>query len=405
MAFSRSDFPIFQNHPELVFLDSTSTTQKPGYVIDGIGDFYSHTYANIHRGLYDIAQESETLYFESKRKFAQFIGKTDYKEIIYTYNANYAINLIAQTLRYNGFFTKWDKILISIVEHHANIVPWQILAWELGIELVFFSLNTDGGIDWQDFQEKYTQDVKMIVCTHVSNVTGAILGVEDIGKYKRSDTLFLVDASQSIPHIPVSPDVLLCDFLVCTAHKLFADTGLGIIWARKKLLEWLKPVFSGGGAILEVSQSQFTPATLPYTFEPGTPHISGAVSLLKALEYIEKNGWIKAMHSTEQELMSYALAGFGARSYIRLFGPVDPQKRVGVFSFTIDGVHAYDIADILAEKHICVRAGKHCAEPLSSFLGIEHSVRMSLCVYNSREDIDQFFAVLDDNFGPWVDKY
>jgi len=405
MAFSKGDFPIFKNHPELVFLDSTSTTQKPQYVIDGMSDFFSHSYANIHRGLYDIAQESERLYFESKKKFAQFIGRDDYKEIIYTANANYAINLIAQTLRYNGFFKKWDKVLLSVAEHHANIVPWQILQQEIGIELVFFGLDENGELDFQDFKQKYTSDVKMIALSHVSNVTGQIFSVDCIGRWKRDDTLFLVDASQSIAHIPVKTDEICCDFLVCTAHKLFADTGLGIIWAKKLLLWTLKPVFSGGGAILSVKESGFEPAGLPYTFEPGTPHISGAVSLLKALEYIEQNGGIDGIETQEKPLVEYACEQFdNRRKYLNLLGEYSHTKRVGVFSFTIDDVHSYDIADTLAEHHICVRAGKHCAEPLSEYFGVNHSVRMSLGVYNTKEDIDAFFKVLDDNFLPWADR-
>gem|GEM_PF-1131211 len=269
---------------------------------------------------------------------------------------------------------------------------------EIGIQIEFVSIHADGTLDMSDFQQKYTSDVKLIACSHISNMTGTIVDVEAIGKLKRNDTIFLVDGSQSIPHIAVDIEKINGDFFVCTAHKLFADTGLGIIWAKKELLETFNPVFSGGGAILEVNESGFQKAGLPYTFEPGTPHISGAISLLRALEYIEQNGGMEEIQNMEVPLIEYTLENFAKRSYIRLFGAKTAQNRVGVFSFVIDGVHAHDIADILAQHQICVRAGKHCAEPLAKFFGIQYSVRMSLGVYNTVADIDAFFRVLDDNF-------
>lgn len=394
----KKDFPIFKNNPSLIFLDSTSSTQKPEYVIQGICDYLSTNYSNIHRWLYDIAIHSEKMYFDSKQKVADFLWTHDLKEIIYTYNSNYAINIIAQTLRLNKVLQSWDKVLISIVEHHSNIVPWLILKEEIGIELEFVEITKDFEIDFQDFEKKYDSSVKVIAFTHVSNVTGQIFDVERIGKIKRPDTLFIVDASQSFPHMQVEVSKINCDFLFFTAHKVMADSGLGVIWGRRELLEKYKPIFSGGGAINEVKKECFKPGALPFKFEPGTPNISGALSLLRALEYIETLWWYQKIEEIETELIEYSLAQFQKRPYLKLIWGVKSEKRVGVFWFYIEWVHALDIADVMAEHNICIRAWHHCTEPFMNYLQIASSARMSLYLYNSKEDIDTFFQVLDTNF-------
>ncbi|MGE4444226.1 MAG: aminotransferase class V-fold PLP-dependent enzyme [Candidatus Altimarinota bacterium] len=394
----RNDFPIFQNNPDLVFLDSTSSTQKPKYVIDGICNYLSNSYSNIHRGLYDIAIESEEIYFESKKKVANFLGTQDFKEIVYTYNSNYALNIISQTLRLNQVLQAGDKVLVSIVEHHSNIVPWLILKEEIGIELEYVNINENFEIDFIDFEKKYDEKVKVIAFTHVSNVTGQIFDLEKIGKIKRKDTLFIVDASQSFPHFQVNVEKLNCDFLFFTAHKIMADSGLGVIWGKRELLENYKPIFSGGGAINEVKTQSFKNGALPYKFEPGTPNISGALSLLKALEYIENIGGYEKIDAIENDLVQYSLEQFSKRPHLKLLGSKTAQNRVGVFGFYIEGVHSLDIADIMAEHNICIRAGQHCTEPFMDYLGIGSSARMSLYIYNSRTDIDSFFEVLDNNF-------
>lgn len=394
----KQDFPIFEKHPNLVFLDSTSSTQKPKYVIDGISEYLAGSYSNIHRGLYDIALNSEKLYFESKKKVSEFLGTSDIKEIIYTYNSNYALNLIAQTLRYNQVLKKWDAILLSIVEHHANIVPWLILKEEIGIEIRFIWIDNNYQIDWKDFELKYDDSVKVIALTQVSNVTGEIFDLEKVGKLKREDTLFIIDASQSFPHFKVDIHQLNCDMLFFTAHKVMAESWLGVLWIKKSLWERLKPIFSGWGAINEVKQWSFTSGALPYKFEPGTPHISWAVSLLKALEYIENIWWYKKIEAIEKNLVQYTLKEFIKRPYLKLIGNTNWNTRVWVFSFYIDQVHAIDIADVMAENHIAIRSGQHCSEPFMNYLGIHATARMSLYIYTTYEDIDRFFQVLDDNF-------
>lgn len=394
----KKDFPIFKNNPWLVFLDSTSSTQKPEYVINGICDYLSNNYSNIHRWLYDIAINSEKIYFDSKKKVAEFLWWVDFKEIIYTYNSNYALNIISQTLRLNKVLKSGDKVLVSIVEHHSNIVPWLILKEEIWIEVEFIKITDNYDLDFEDFEKKYDDKVKVIALTHVSNVTGQIFDLEKVWKLKREDTLLIVDASQSFPHIKVDVKKLNCDFLFFTAHKIMADSWLWVIWWKIDLLEKYKPIFSWGWAINEVKESCFKSWTLPFKFEPWTPNISWAVSLLKALEYIESIWWYEKVEELENELIEYSLQEFTKRPYLKLIWSNLNKNRVWVFWFYIEWVHSLDIADIMAEHNICIRAGQHCTEPFMDYLWIKWSARMSLYIYNSKEDIDKFFEVLDDNF-------
>ena len=394
----KPDFPIFKNNKNLTFLDSTSTTQKPSYVIDAISDYLSNNYSNIHRWLYDIAINSEKIYFDSKKKVANFLGWVDYKEIIYTYNSNYALNLIAQTLRYNKVLKTWDKVLVSIVEHHSNIVPWLILKEEIGIELEFVNITSNYEIDFEDFEKKYDSSVKVIALTHVSNVTGQVFDLERVWKLKREDTLFIVDASQSFPHLKVDIKKYNLDFLFFTGHKVMADSWIWVIFGKKDLLEKYNPIFSGWWAINEVKQWCFKYWNLPYKFEPWTPNVTWALSLLKALEYIENIWWYEEVEKIENTLTSYTLDKFNQRPYIKLLWSNMIKNRVWVFWFYIPWVNSIDIADIMAENNICIRAWQHCTEPFMDYVGIKSSARMSLYIYNTTDDIDKFFETLDNNF-------
>ena len=398
MNHLRQDFPIFSHHPDLVFLDSTSSSQKPSYVIDALTQYLQTWYSNIHRGLYDIAIESEKMYFDSKKIIAKHLGGVDFKEIIYTYNSNYALNIISQTLKHNQMLQSWDRVLVSIVEHHSNIVPWLILKEEIWIEVEFVKITDNFDLDFDDFEKKYTSNTKVIALTHISNVTGQIFDLEKIGSLKRPETLFVVDASQSIPHMEVDVKKLNCDFLFFTGHKIFAEAWIGVWWGKKEILETLKPIFSWGGAINEVKETCFKSWALPFRFEPGTPNVNGALSLLKAFEYIENIGGFEKIEEVEKDLVEYALEKFAQYPQIHLIGSKKTDKRVGVFSFYIDGVHALDIADMMAEHNICIRAGQHCTEPFMDSLWIKASARMSLYIYNTFEDIDRFFEVLEENF-------
>ena len=363
-------------------MDSTASSQKPSYVIDWVKDYLENDYSNIHRWSYKIAEKSEQLYKKSKQVVSEMINADSFKEVIYTYNSTYAINILVQTFRFNKILKKWDKVLLSIVEHHANIVPWLILKEEIWIEMDYVKVNDNFDLDIVDFDKKYDEKVKIISFTQVSNVTWQVFDLEKIWAKKREDTLFIIDASQSIPHFQLDVKKLNCDFLFFTWHKIMTETWIGVLWWKESLLTELRPIFSWGWAIKWVKESCFKEAWLPDRFEPWTPNLTWAVSLLKAIEY---------------ELVEYSLEKFNKFEGIKLIGSKKSKNRVWVFSFVVDGIHSLDIADFLAWKNICIRAGQHCAEPFLTDLWIKHTCRMSLYIYNTKEDIDLFFRYLEES--------
>lgn len=403
----RNDFPIFKNNPGLVFLDSTASSQKPSYVIDGIKKYLENDYSNIHRGMYSLAERSETLYEKSKKKVCEMLWGSDPREVIYTHNSNYALNLLALSLKRSAMLKKGDRVLVSIVEHHANIVPWLILKDEIGIELEYISLRDDYSLDIDDFKSKMTPNVKVVSLTHVSNVTGEVFSLEEVWKYLETlgnkKPLFVIDASQSVPHMEVDVQKIACDFLFFTGHKIFADSGVGVLWWKKEILESMQSGISGWGAISHVEKTWFIGAWIPDRFEAGTPNMTGAVSLLLALEYVDSIGWYQKLEEIEKELVQYTLSQLEATNTklqgknlpkIQIIWSEKVQGRVGVFSFVVQGIHSHDISEYLAERDICIRAWQHCAEPFLQSVGIHHSCRMSLHIYNTKEDIDRFFEVL-----------
>ena len=395
----KKDFPIFATHSNLVFLDSASSTQKPAMVIEGMKQYFETNYSNIHRGAYDLSMNSSELYDQSKRKFAEFIGADSHNEIVYTYNATYALNLIARGLAKTGILKKGNKILLSEVDHHANIVPWQIIAEEYGIEILWTCAKADGTIDYADIENKI-HDVKLISITGASNVSGEILDLEKMSEILskcEKKPLFVLDASQRFPHLATDVKKYGIDIFVITAHKVFSDTGFGAFYARKDLLKEINPAFCGGGAINGVTTEGYDPAGLPFRHEPGTPHIAGAVSFLRAMEYIESIGGYDAIEKYEQGLTEYALEKIKSLpKNIHLIGSKTTKNRLGVFAFYFDNAHPHDVAEELADRGFCVRSGHHCAEPLHQALNIGASLRASLYIYNTREDIDRFFETLQN---------
>lgn len=389
----RSDFPIFSTHPETIYLDSASTAQKPKKVIDSMSDIFSNSYANIHRGSYDLSERSEMLFESSKEKVREFLSAQSQHEIIYTYNATYAFNLLARSLVKSGLLGSWDTILLSRLEHHANIVPWQIIAEEYEIKIEWIAITPDGRINMDDLAEKISW-AKLVSLSAASNVTGATLDfvkLREITNTLTNKPLIVIDGSQSFPHFAINVVEEDIDFLIATWHKVMSDTGIGILYGKKQLLQNMKPALCGGGAINTVSESGYEPAWLPYRYEPGTPHIAWAASLLASLEYIESVGWYEAIESYEKELVEYTLKALeNLPSSVRLVGPKDSKNRLGVFSFFFENHHPRDVADMLAEKNICVRAGHHCTEPLHNYYNLPATLRMSLYIYNTREDIDTF---------------
>ncbi len=387
----RSDFPIFTTHPDLIYLDSASSAQKPQVVIDALSRYFATSYANIHRGAYDLSMESSLLYDRAKQAVASKLSASP-MEIVFTYNATYAFNLIAQGLVKSGYLVKWDIVLLTKVEHHANIVPWQIIAWEYGIIIDWVELHGDGTLDYDSLEQKLP-NAKILSITGASNVTGEILDLDRVQSMFDSlstKPLFILDGSQRFPHMETDVMKYGIDFYVATGHKVMSDTGIGFFYWRKDLLQKMDPAFCGGGAINSVTIEWYTPAGLPFRHEPGTPHIAGAVSLLAALEYIDSIGGFAVVEKYEKELTEYALELFATLPpSIRLLGSNKSENRLGVFSFAFDDHHPNDIAEWLADAGICVRSWHHCTDPLHSALGIGGSLRISLYFYNTREDIER----------------
>jgi cysteine desulfurase / selenocysteine lyase len=389
----RHDFPIFQAYPDLVYLDSASSAQKPRVVIESMKEMMEGKYANIHRWSYDLSEMSEMIYEKSKKKVTEFISAHSPHEIIYTYNATYALNLLARSLVKSGILVKWDRVLLSLLEHHANIVPWQIAAEEYGIIIDWVGITPDGRIDYDDLERKISW-VKVLSITAASNVTGAMT---DFAKIRNSidrlieKPLVIVDGSQSFPHFSIDVERNGIDFFIATGHKVFADTGIGILYGKKEHLKIMQPALCGGGAINSVSIDWYEPAWLPYRYEPGTPHIIWAASLLAALEYIESIWGYEVIEKYERELVEHTLEKIKELPpSVRLIGPTDAKDRLWVFSFYFDRHHPRDVADVLADADICVRAGHHCTEPLHAHFGLPATLRMSLGIYNTKEDVDKF---------------
>jgi cysteine desulfurase / selenocysteine lyase len=387
--FSHSDFPIFTNNPGLIYLDGASTTPKPSYIIDGVNHFLTHSYANIHRGQYGLALESERLYWDCKEKVAKWIN-ANVEEVIFTSNSSDASNMLVEIIRKNHLIQAGEVILLSVAEHHANIVPRQMLCEELWCRIDWIGLDTDYDLDMQDFWKKYTSEVKIVALSTVSNVTGTIYDLKAIKELLREDTLFIVDASQSISHMELDVQALGCDFCYFTGHKLYAYTGIWVLYGKKSLLKSLKPTRWWGGMIDEVTMEGYSLQGLPDRREVGTPNLVWVVSLLKALEYIEQNGWYDAMHVIEYPLVVYICDFFANNTNISLIGSLDPSKRVGVFSFTIEGQSMTALAQKLAQENICVRAGGQCAHPLHQYLQIEGGTcRVSVGVWNTVEEVER----------------
>ena len=392
----KKDFPIFQNNPWLVFLDNGASSQKPQSVIDGVSDFVANDYANIHRWMYDLSERSEIAYHASKEAVGRLLNCKP-SEVFYTYNSTYAINILAGALVRSRFLKTGDVVLLSIWEHHANVLPWQILAEEFGFSVKFFDITDEYTIDWNSFDEKYDEHVKVVACSHVSNVTGQIYDMKAIKAKLRDDTFFLIDGSQSVPHFAVDVQDIWCDALVFTGHKMMAYTGIGAAYLKKEWTKKLSPLMAGGWTVADVSISDHTLVSSIGKFEAGTPNIIWAVSLLKAIEYIESIGWIEQVRLHEKMLVELSLKKFVALSgRLKLIGSLDPNQRIGAFSFVINKEENFNLIwEAFAAENIAVRCGGHCAYPLHKQLGLGGTCRMSTYVYNDQADIERFFEVLD----------
>ncbi len=381
----KRDFPIFERHPRLVFLDSGASAQKPAVVIDGVAEFYRNDYANIHRGVYHLSARSTELYEAARERVRRFLNAREAAEIVFVRGGTEGINLVANS--WGATFLKaGDEVLITELEHHANIVPWQLLRDRIGFTLNVAPIDATGGLDLAAFEARLGPGTKLVAVTHQANATGAVLPVDAIARLAHArGAKVLVDGCQAAPRLPVDVQAIDCDFYVFSGHKTYGPTGIGVLYGRKALLDAMPPWQGGGDMILNVTFEKTTFQDPPSRFEAGTPDISGAVGLGIALDYIDALGR-EAILEHEEALTSYGVGRLSRLPGVHLVGA--GQRRLGILSFQVDGIHPHDLATILDRHHIAVRAGHHCAQPLIDKLGLGATTRASLGVYNDESDID-----------------
>ena len=394
----RNDFPIFKkkiNGKDLVYLDNASTTQKPYSVINSITDFYSNYNSNIHRAVYQLAEEATELYEQSRKKIANFINVRP-EEIVFTRNTTESINLIAHSWARSNL-KKDDVIAITEIEHHSNIVPWQILCQEIGTRLEYVGIDESGFLDVEYLIELISsRKVKLVSISHMSNVLGTIVPIERIIKTAHQYKIpVIVDGAQSVPHMPVDAKNLDCDFLVFSAHKMLGPTGVGVLYAKKELLEKMKPFMGGGDMIKEVFKFHTNYNEVPYKFEAGTPNIADVVGFGAAVDYLEKIG-MENIRKYEIYLTEYALESMQSLKYIIIYGPMDSKFRGGVISFNIADIHPHDLATIMNDHGIAIRSGHHCAQVLMQRLDVPATSRASFYIYNTKEEIDKFVNAIKE---------
>ena len=393
----RKDFPILDQevHPgkPLVYLDSTATTQKPVSVLDSMDDYYRKSNANIHRGVYTIAEEATALYEGAREKVANFIGAQKSREVIFTRNATESINLVAYSWG-RANLNQGDLVILTEMEHHANLVPWQMLAAEKGIRLEFIPVTDNGLLDLEEYPRLLDLSPKLVAFTHMSNVLGTITPAKEITKAAHdAGALVLIDGAQSVPHFPVNIREIDADFLVFSAHKMCGPTGVGVLYGRESILDEMPPFQGGGDMIKKVHLRSFVPNDLPHKFEAGTPAIAEVIGLGAAIDYLNRFG-MDAIQKYEQEIINYALRKLSAVVGVKVNGP-DAQQKGAVASFSLAGVHPHDVAQILDSEGIAVRAGHHCAMPLHERFHLDATTRASFYIYNTLEEVDKLVDGLE----------
>ena len=386
----RKDFPILQRETQpgtrLIYLDSTATSQKPLAVLKAMEGYYRSSNANIHRGVHTLAEEATTLYEQAREKIARFINAPSARQIIYTRNTTESINLVAYTWA-RANLTAGDLVILTEMEHHSNLVPWQMLQAERGIELDFIPVTEDGLLDLDAYKALLSRSPKFVSFTHMSNVLGTINPAGEIIRLAHAaGALTLVDAAQSVPHLKVDVQALDADFLAFSAHKMCGPTGIGALYGKAELLESMPPFLGGGDMIKEVHLHSFRANTLPHKFEAGTPAIAEAVGFGAAADYLTSLG-MDNISAHEHEITEYALEKLEEVPGLKLFGP-SADKKGGVAAFTFDGIHPHDIAQILDRDGIAIRAGHHCAQPLHEKFGIPATSRASFYLYNTKDEVD-----------------
>ena len=389
----KEDFPIFKRKiqgKKLVYLDSASSSQKPKQVIQALSNYYEKMHANIHRGIYTLSEEATLAYEDAHRKVARLIN-AKFKEIIFTKNTTESINLLAYSLGLE--LKKGDEILLTEMEHHANLVPWQQIAKRVGAVVKFIKVNKEGELIVDE--QLFTKKTKIVAVTHISNVLGTINPIaEIIGKGHKVGAKVVIDAAQSIPHMPFDVKALDADFVAFSSHKMLGPTGIGVLYGKQELLEQMTPFLYGGDMIKEVTLEDSTFNDLPWKFEAGTPNIAGGIAFGTAVEYLTNIG----MHNIEQhdkELLKYAHEQLSKVKGITIYGPKDLKKKSSIIAFNFEDIHPHDVSSILDTEGIAIRGGHHCAMPLMKILNLQSSCRLSLYLYNTTEDIDALVKALE----------
>ena len=379
----KENFPILQD--KLVFLDSAASAQKPAVVIDGMKSFYEHNYANVHRGIYDLAEKATVGYEEARAKVAKFFN-AEIEEIVFTRGTTDGMNMLIPSIV--ATLKAGDEIVTTMMEHHSNFVPWQQLAKQHGLVFTVVNVTPDGRLDMDDLQAKITDKTKVVAVAHVSNVLGTINPIKEITALAHAvGAKIVVDGAQAVPHMRVDVKALDVDFYLCSAHKMYGPDGVGVLYGRKELLEKLPPSKWGGEMVKEVKVAETTWNDVPYKFEPGTPPITQAYGLGLAVDFITQIGFAN-IQAHEQQLLRYALDALKKVEGLTIIGPQTSENRLGAISFVVDNIHPHDLAQVLDQQGIAVRAGHHCAQPLHCALGIDATTRASIGIYNTTKDID-----------------
>ena len=422
--FLKRDFPLLMQN-NIAYLDSAATTQKPMQVINAISEYYKNANANPHRGAYKLSLESTKVYDEARKKVAKFINAKSENQIVFTRNATESLNLIAYSYGLNNLGSK-DKIVLSIMEHHSNLVPWQYVSRKTGSTIEYMYINKAGEITDEEIDSKIVEGTKIVGITHVSNVLGTINPIEKIIKKAHSvGAIAVVDASQSVPHMKIDVQKLDADFLVFSGHKMLAPLGIGVLYAKSELLEKMKPFLFGGDMIEYVYEQNATFAEVPTKYEAGTQNVEGAVGLSAAIDYLNNIGMNK-VQTIEKELTNYALEELQKLAFVTIYGSGGTEntetfsdsnnvrsagwnnienKQAGVISFNVNGVHPHDVASVLDSENVCIRSGNHCAQPLLRFMGLESTCRVSFYIYNTKEDVDKLIDALYKTkklFAKWI---
>nr|WP_250160401.1 cysteine desulfurase [Streptococcus uberis] len=373
------------------YLDNAATSQKPKQVLDRIRRYYDYDNANVHRGVHTLAERATRDYEASRQKVANFINANSSKEIVFTRGTTTSLNWVAQFAK--QILKPGDEVLISIMEHHANLIPWQEVCRQTGASLVYAYLK-EGTLDLDDFKAKVTSKTRFVCMAHVSNVLGCVNPIQEITAIAHGVGAYMVvDGAQSVPHMAVDVQALNCDFLAFSGHKMLGPTGIGVLYGKEEVLNLMDPVEFGGEMIDFVYEQEASWKSLPWKLEAGTPNIAGAIGLAAAIDYLESLG-MSAIQNHERELVSYILPKLQAIDGLKLYGPGNPMDQTGVLSFNLDGLHSHDVATALDYEGIAVRAGHHCAQPLLRHLGISAAVRASFYIYNTKEDCDRLVEAI-----------